>query len=267
MPGPKSITGLILPVHGGRERNELWHPCWSQIGVFWRRRKWEVWARVVLVPNSVINALWKPSSTISCLVLVSPLVLLLLISSTEAPNSSKPQACQAASLYRVQRGATRTSTGTFSHCRNTENRGKKRGGGKPRQDSGFYRVITLSWMWREHRGRSQAGKLENVLNCWGCWTWTVLGVGILLQNIWIGLQFVLRWFPTQILPCLIRSEIQEMKLPGPFSVPALREVPKVNAQHKVKHCEAELPAAGSGEFYNQRSQRRNGRKILFFNAF
>lgn len=35
----------------------------------------------------------------------------------------------------------------------------QRGVGKA-QDSGFCRVITLSWMWREHRGHSQSGKLE-----------------------------------------------------------------------------------------------------------
>lgn len=53
----------------------------------------------------------------------------------------------------------------------------QRGVGKA-QDGGFCRVITLSWMWREHRGHSQAGKLEEVLKCGGCGTPTVLSVGI-----------------------------------------------------------------------------------------
>lgn len=122
---------------------------------------------VVLVPDSIINPLGKLSSTISRLVLV-PSSVLLLISSIEAPNSPKLQSCKAASLYRVQRGATRISTGTVRHCGNRKKHGKRRGE-KPR-DCGFYRVIMLSWMWREQGGRSQSGKLEKVLNCWGCWT-------------------------------------------------------------------------------------------------
>lgn len=46
------------------------------------------------------------------------------------------------------------------------------------QDSGFCKVITLSWMWREHRGHSQSGKLEKVLKCGGCGAHTPLSVGI-----------------------------------------------------------------------------------------
>lgn len=109
-----------------RGRNKVWH-LWSWICE---------WCEQSVVLG--INALGKPSSTVLCLVLVC----FFFPQSVEAPNSSKPQLCEAASLSGVQHGATRTSAGASGHWADIKERGKK--WGKKRQDSGFYRVVVLS---------------------------------------------------------------------------------------------------------------------------
>lgn len=55
-----------------------------------------------------------------------------------------------------------------------------------------------------------------------------------------------------------------MKLSGLFSVSILREMPKVNAQQKVRHCKSELPSAGLASFIIKEEERRNGKEILLF---